>query len=40
MAEKSITVIGVKFRETGKTYYFSPKDETFKEGEGVIPDGH
>ena len=36
MAEKMTTVIGVKFRETGKTYYFSPKEETFREGDGVI----
>lgn len=36
MAEKMITVVGVKFRETGKTYYFSPKDIEFREGDGVI----
>ena len=31
-----IQVVGVKFRDTGKTYYFSPKDIQFKEGDGVI----
>ncbi len=36
MAEKMIQVVGVKFRDTGKTYYFSPKDIQFKEGDGVI----
>ena len=36
MAEKMTTVVGVKFRGTGKTYYFSPKDILFKEGDGVI----
>lgn len=36
MAEKMITVVGVKFRDTGKTYYFSPKDIKFREGDGVI----
>ena len=36
MAEKMIPVVGVKFRDTGKTYYFSPKDIKFKEGDGVI----
>ncbi len=29
-------IVGVKFRDTGKTYYFSPKDITFREGDGVI----
>ncbi len=36
MEEKLITVIGVRFRDTGKTYYFSPKDDKFREGDGVI----
>lgn len=29
-------IVGIKFRETGKLYYFSPKDLEFKRGEGVI----
>lgn len=29
-------VIGVKFKNGGKSYYFSPKDIDFKEGDGVI----
>lgn len=29
-------VIGVKFRNSGKMYYFSPKDTKFCEGDGVI----
>ena len=29
-------VVGVKFKNIGKTYYFSPKDIEFKEGDGVI----
>lgn len=29
-------VIGVKFRNSGKMYYFSPKDINYCEGEGVI----
>ncbi len=36
MAEKMIMIVGIKFRDTGKTYYFSPKDIKFREGEGVI----
>jgi len=30
------TVIGVKFKETGKIYYFDPKRENFKKGDFVI----
>ena len=30
------TIIGVKFKEVGKVYYFDPKDMTFSEGERVI----
>lgn len=30
------TVIGVQFKNTGKLYYFSPKDIIFEEGDGVI----
>lgn len=30
------TVIGVKFKQNSKCYYFSPKDITFEIGEGVI----
>ena len=30
------TVVGVKFKEFGKTYFFSPKEIEFKEGDGVI----
>lgn len=29
-------VVGVKFKDAGKTYYFSPKNIQFKEGDGVI----
>ena len=29
-------VIGVKFRTSGKTYYFSPKDVKFEKGDGVV----
>ena len=29
-------IIGVKFRNSGKVYYFSPKKEIFKKGEGVV----
>ena len=29
-------IIGVKFRNTGKIYYFAPKDEVYKKGDGVI----
>ncbi len=29
-------IIGVKFRNTGKIYYFAPKDEVYKNGDGVI----
>jgi cell fate regulator YaaT (PSP1 superfamily) len=31
-----ITVIGVKFKNSGKAYYFDPGEETFTEGDGVI----
>lgn len=30
------TVIGVQFKNTGKLYYFSPKDIIFEENDGVI----
>lgn len=30
------TVVGVKFKNTGKMYYFSPKDILFEENDGVI----
>lgn len=29
-------IVGVKFKEVGKVYYFSPKDIEFKLGDGVI----
>jgi len=29
-------VVGIKFKNSGKTYYFSPENEVFKEGDGVI----
>ncbi len=29
-------VVGIKFRNSGKVYYFSPENEVFKEGDGVI----
>lgn len=29
-------VVGIKFKSIGKTYYFSPKDIIFEEGDGVI----
>lgn len=29
-------IIGVRFRNSGKVYYFSPKKEKFKKGEGVV----
>ena len=30
------TIVGVKFKPTGKTYYFDPKDIVFSKGDGVI----
>lgn len=30
------TVVGVKFKNSGKVYYFSPKDIIFQENDGVI----
>ena len=30
------TIIGVKFKEKGKTYYFNPKKLTFEVGEGAV----
>ena len=29
-------IIGVKFRNTGKVYYFAPKNEEYRKGDGVI----
>ena len=29
-------IIGVKFKNTGKVYYFDPKDIQFTKGDGVI----
>lgn len=29
-------IVGVRFKNSGKTYYFSPKNIIFKEGDGVI----
>ena len=29
-------IIGLKFRNTGKIYYFAPKNEEYKKGDGVI----
>lgn len=29
-------VVGIKYKNTGKTYYFSPKEEVFEEGDGVL----
>ncbi len=29
-------IVGIKFRNTCKTYYFDPKDEFYKKGSGVI----
>ena len=29
-------IIGVKFRNSGKVYYFAPKKEEYKKGDGVI----
>ena len=36
--DKLITVVGVRFKNTGKVYYFSPKDMTFENGENVVVD--
>lgn len=30
------TIVGIKFKNTGKVYYFSPKDILFEENDGVI----
>jgi len=30
------TIVGVRFKPTGKTYYFDPKGTQFKKGEGAI----
>ncbi len=29
-------IVGIKFKNTNKVYYFDPKDVTFNEGDGVI----
>ena len=31
-----IKVVGVRFKDTGKTYYFDPKDNEIKKGERVV----
>lgn len=31
-----VTVIGVSFRDTGKTYYFDPKNHTYRPGDHVV----
>ncbi|MCM1289704.1 MAG: stage 0 sporulation family protein [Corallococcus sp.] len=31
-------IVGVQFRDTGKVYYFSPKDIQFEVGDGVVVD--
>ena len=28
-------IVGIKFRNTNKVYYFDPKDLAFEEGDGV-----
>lgn len=33
-----VTIVGVKFNHSCKVYYFDPKGEDYKEGEGVIVD--
>jgi cell fate regulator YaaT (PSP1 superfamily) len=33
-----VTIVGVKFNHSCKVYYFDPKGENYKEGEGVIVD--
>lgn len=30
------TIVGIKFKNTNKVYYFDPKDIVFEEGEGVV----
>jgi len=37
-AETLITVVGVRFKNTGKVYYFSPKGMTFENGDSVVVD--
>ena len=29
-------IIGVKFKDSGKLYYFAPGEDTYSEGQGVI----
>ena len=29
-------IVGIKFRNTNKVYYFDPQDIEFEEGDGVI----
>ena len=31
-----VKVVGVRFKNTGKVYYFDPEDLDIKTGEGVI----
>ncbi len=31
-----VTVVGIKFKESGKIYYFDPKSIDLKVGDGVI----
>ena len=33
-----VKIVGVKFNHSCKIYYFDPKNESYKEGEGVIGD--
>ena len=29
-------IVGIRFKNTAKVYYFAPGEETFKKGDGVI----
>lgn len=31
-----VDVVGIRFKDTGKTYYFDPKDNVFKKGDHVV----
>ena len=37
-AGEPVTVVGVRFKNTGKVYYFSPKNMTFENGDNVVVD--